>query len=295
MVLVHFHLKDFILIGKKKQKDVQFYTDVIDASVNLDGARRSSYDPDELDEEQREKEMKKRLNLLFKEFCIKVEKVAAHYGYQLQVDIPFRKSGFEGNCHKEMVFMQPTTHCLVNLTEVPAFVLPLGEVDHVHFERVTYTTRNFDATFIFKNHSLPPKTITAIDMRYLEVIQDWLNLVEITYTAGARSINWTEVMAAVRDAGEFFYMDTDENGEKQPAGWLFLSAEDPDEDEDEEGDDDDESFAEESDEDSEEDSDDDDDDDESDYADEDDDEDEDDDDDDEEEEEGKVCLILRIE
>jgi nucleosome binding factor SPN SPT16 subunit len=28
MVLVHFHLRDFILVGKKKQKDVQFYTEV---------------------------------------------------------------------------------------------------------------------------------------------------------------------------------------------------------------------------------------------------------------------------
>ena len=37
MVLVHFHLKDFILIGKKKQKDVQFYTEVIDASINMEG------------------------------------------------------------------------------------------------------------------------------------------------------------------------------------------------------------------------------------------------------------------
>jgi nucleosome binding factor SPN SPT16 subunit len=47
MVLVHFHLKDHILIGKKKQKDVQFFTEVIEASLNLEGARRSSYDPDE--------------------------------------------------------------------------------------------------------------------------------------------------------------------------------------------------------------------------------------------------------
>lgn len=162
MVLVHFHLKDYIMIGKKKHKDVQFFTEVIDSSLNLEGARRSSYDPDELDEEQREKEMRKRLNIAFKEFCLKVEKVATHYGFTLQIDIPFRKSGFEGNCHKEMVFLQPTTHCLVNLTEQPPFVLTLADIDHVHFERVTYATRNFDAVFIFKNHSIMPRTITAI-------------------------------------------------------------------------------------------------------------------------------------
>jgi nucleosome binding factor SPN SPT16 subunit len=40
MVLVHFHLKDAIMIGKKKQKDVQFYSEVIDASTNLEGSKR---------------------------------------------------------------------------------------------------------------------------------------------------------------------------------------------------------------------------------------------------------------
>ena len=184
----------------------------------MKGSRRSSYDPDELDEEQKEKEMRKRLNIAFKEFCIKVEKVASHYGFNLSIDIPFRKSGFEGNCHKEMVFLQPTTHCLVNLTEAPPFVLTLDDIDHVHFERVTYATKNFDATFIFKNFSLPPKTITAIDMKYMDVIQDWLNLTEITYTLGARSMNWADTMAAVRDSGEFFYLDKDDEGEKKAPG-----------------------------------------------------------------------------
>ena len=290
MVLVHFHLRDFILINKKKHKDVQFYTEVIDNSLNLDGAKRSSYDPDELDEEQREKEMRKRLNMAFKEFCVKLEKVAIHYGYNMVIDIPFRTSGFDGNCHKEMVFMQPTTHCLVNLTEVPPFVLTLADIDHVHFERVTYATRNFDATFIFKDHALPPKTITAIEMKFMDTIQDWLNLVGITYTMGARSMNWVDTLAAVRDTGEFFYLDKDEEGEKKAPGWLFLSGEETDEEQEDGGDDDDESFdeasagSEESEEDSDES--------ESDYAES--EEDEEPDEDDEEEEEGKVTIIFII-
>lgn len=250
MVLVHFHLKDFILIGKKKQKDVQFYTEVIEASLNLEGTRRSSYDPDELDDEQREREMRKRLNLAFKEFCGKVEKVAAHYEFDLQIDVPFKKSGFEGNWSKEMVLLQPTTNCLVNLTEWPAFVMTLSEVEHAHFERVTYATKAFDVTFIFRNWDLPPKTITAIDMKYMDIIQDWLNLVEVTFTKGPRSINWTDVMKIVREEKATFYDDVDEDGVAKPAGWLFLSAEGSDE-EDEEQEDEDSSFDEDSEEESE--------------------------------------------
>ena len=48
-----------------------------------------------------------------------------------------------------MVLMQPSTHCLVNLTEWPPFVLTLQEVEHVHFERVTYATK------VFKKSPLP--------------------------------------------------------------------------------------------------------------------------------------------
>jgi nucleosome binding factor SPN SPT16 subunit len=234
MVLVHFHLKDFIMIGRKKVKDVQFYTEVIEASLNLEGSRRSAYDPDELDDEQREREMRKRLNLAFKEFCSKVEKVAAHYDYNLQIDVPFKKSGFEGNWAKEMVLLQPTTHCLVNLTEWPPFVVTLSDVEHCHMERVTYATKNFDLTFIFKDWLIQPRTITAIDTKYMDIIQDWLNLVEITCTKGPRTINWTDVMKIVRESKDIFYDDHDEYGDSKPAGWLFLSAEASDTEDDEE-------------------------------------------------------------
>jgi nucleosome binding factor SPN SPT16 subunit len=242
MVLIHFHLKDHILIGKKKQKDVQFFTEVIESSLNLEGARRSSYDPDELDDEQREREMRKRLNLAFKEFCGKVEKLATHYEFKLSIDVPFKKSGFDGNWAKEMVNILPTSNCLVNLTEWPPLVLTLSEIEHVHFERVTYATKNFDLTLIFKNWDIQPRTITVIDMKYMDTIQDWLNLIELTFTRGPRSINWIDVMKIVKEERLTFYDDKDEDGVPKPAGWLFLSAESSD-DEDGEDDDDDENFS----------------------------------------------------
>ena len=38
--------------------DAQFYTEVMDSVQTLDTGRRSAYDPDELDEEQREREQR---------------------------------------------------------------------------------------------------------------------------------------------------------------------------------------------------------------------------------------------
>jgi len=56
-----------------------------------------------------------------------------------------------GVANKEMVRLQPTVKCLVNLTESPAFLLDLDVIEHVHFERVNYGGgKNFDVVFINK-------------------------------------------------------------------------------------------------------------------------------------------------
>lgn len=237
MVLVHFHLKDFIMVGKKRQKDIQFLTEVVDSSLSLDANKRSSYDPDEIDEEQREREMRRRLNVAFKDFCVKLEKVASHYDHALQVDVPFVKSSFEANVHREMVRLMPTTHCLVNLTETPNFCQTIEDIEHVHFERAGFTTKAFDIVLIFKNWTIAPKTLTAIDIKYMDIVQEWLNLVEITYTIGNQPMNWTEVMDVVKGDERFWY-DTEEDGvTRKPAGWTFLDIEGGSDEEGEEGED----------------------------------------------------------
>ena len=162
MVLVHFHLKNPIMVGKKRQKDVQFFTEVVDASLQVDGARRSMYDPDEMDDEQRERQLRKKLNQAFKEFCRKVEAVAKKNGFSLEFDIPYRDLGFTGTPFKEMVFIQPTLHCLVNVTDTPFFVVDLSEVDHVHFERVTFASKAFDIVLINKDFSKPVHRVDMI-------------------------------------------------------------------------------------------------------------------------------------
>lgn len=225
IVLLHFHLTDFIIINKKKQKDVQFYTEIVDSSLNLDIARRYSHDHDELEEEQREREMRRRLNVAFKEFSIKLEKIAAHYDFNITIDSPYRKFNFFGNPNRDLVVISPTTNCLVNLTEMPSFLITLSEVEHVHFERVNFGGKNFDISFIFKNWDLKPRTIYLVETKNKEMIQDWLNLIEISYTVGPKPIIWTEIMPAVKDSKAWFYDEVDNEGEKKSPGWSFLSVE----------------------------------------------------------------------
>lgn len=222
MVLVHFHLKNPIMVGKKRQKDVQFFTEVVDASLQVDGARRSMYDPDEMDDEQRERQLRKKLNQAFKEFCRKVEAVAKKNGFSLEFDIPYRDLGFTGTPFKEMVFIQPTLHCLVNVTDTPFFVVDLSEVDHVHFERVTFASKAFDIVLINKDFSKPVHRVDMIPNADKDSIQEWLTDMELSYTEGPMNLNWKSIMQTVA-ADDRFYMNTEED-EVTPkeAGWEFL-------------------------------------------------------------------------
>ena len=61
------------MVGKKKATDIQFYTEVMDAVQTLDGGRRSAYDPDEIEEEQRERELRARINKTYQAFVKRVQ------------------------------------------------------------------------------------------------------------------------------------------------------------------------------------------------------------------------------
>mmetsp|Transcript_10616 Transcript_10616/g.13105 ORF Transcript_10616/g.13105 Transcript_10616/m.13105 type:complete len:1111 (-) Transcript_10616:134-3466(-) len=244
MVLVHFHLRNPILVGRKRQKDIQFYTEVIDASLQVDGGRRSMADPDEMDDEQRERQLRKRLNEAFKEFCRKVENVARKNGHTIEFDIPYRDLGFYGTPSKEMVTVQPTLHCLINLTETPFFVVDLGEVDHVHFERVTFMSKAFDIVLINKNFTMNPWRVDMIPSNEKDSIQEWLTDMEISYTEGPMNLNWKQIMITVA-GDDRFYMNTheDEVTEKD-AGWEFLRMFGKDDEEGEDDDEDDSHYSE---------------------------------------------------
>jgi nucleosome binding factor SPN SPT16 subunit len=75
--------------------------------------------------------MRARLNTEFQNFVKRVEESSG-----LEFDIPYRELGFYGVPHRSSVLLQPTVHCLVNLTETPFFVLSLDDLEIAYFERV---------------------------------------------------------------------------------------------------------------------------------------------------------------
>jgi nucleosome binding factor SPN SPT16 subunit len=223
LVLVHFFLRNPILIGKKKTAHVQYYTEVVEASQNLDQLRRNSYDPDELEEEQRERALRRRLNDMFKDFCKRVEEIARKHQAVVEFDRPYRELGFFGVANREMVLVQPTVQCLVCLTDTPFFLVELDQIEHVHFERCDFKNKNFDIVFVGKDLEKLPSLVSSVQMSELDSIQEWLTDLGITYTVGVLPINWKLCLSTIRTDPRF-YFDTDEDGEPRPPGWTFLEA-----------------------------------------------------------------------
>jgi nucleosome binding factor SPN SPT16 subunit len=112
------------------------------ASTELNGrVGMGGRDADEMDEDRREKELRTRLDRLFVKFCTETLDIARDHEHSIGDDnemekVNNAKMGFWGKPFKEMAFIQPTVHCLVNLVESDFFVVPVEEIEHIHFERV---------------------------------------------------------------------------------------------------------------------------------------------------------------
>merc|ERR550534_510248 len=232
IILLHFHLKNAILFGKKKHVDIQWFTEVGELTTDL-GKRQHMHDRDDLHAEQAERDLRKRLKAAFKGF---VDKIEALTDNQVEFDVPFRELGFRGVPFKSSVLLLPSTHCVVNLTDQPPFIITLDDVELVHFERVNFHMKNFDMVFIFKDYARKVSMISSIPMTSLDSVKDWLNSCDIKYTEGIQSLNWAKIMKTINDNPEDFF----ENG-----GWSFLEPTSEDEagdGEDEESDSDDAEF-----------------------------------------------------
>ena len=131
--------------------------------------------------------------------------------------------------------MQPSSSCLVNLTSWPPFCVTLEQVELCHFERVSFSMKNFDMVFIFKDYTKKICMVTAIPMTMLDHVKEWLNSCDIKYTEGLQSLNWGKIMKTIVEDPEGFF---------DSGGWNFLDPESGDEDEDDDDDsDEDETFA----------------------------------------------------
>lgn len=228
IVLIHFHLKAPIIIGKKKTRDIQFYREASDVQFDETGNRKRKYrtgDEDELELEQEERRRRAQLNKEFKKFADAV----AEASDELTVDSPYRELGFDGVPFRSSVWLAPTNDCLVHLTDAPFTVVTLAEVEIAHLERVQYGLKNFDLVFVFKDFSKPPLHINSIPTQSLDNVKEWLDSVDILVSEGPVNLQWNQILRTIQEDPYDFFI----NG-----GWSFLRSGDDDsgsEDESDEG------------------------------------------------------------
>ncbi|KAF8163125.1 FACT complex subunit SPT16 [Crassisporium funariophilum] len=217
MVIVHLHLKAPIMIGKKKAFDVQFFREATDVQFDETGNRKRKHrygDEDEIEMEQQERKRRAMLNKEIKAFAEKIaEAASSSNGETLELDIPFRELSFEGVPFRTSARLQPTTECLVHLTDPPFLVVTLADIEIASLERVQYGLKQFDLVFIFKDFTKAPLHINSIQSSQMDDVKNWLDSVEIPMSEGPVNLNWGPIMKHINESPfEFF----------QQGGWSFL-------------------------------------------------------------------------
>ncbi|KAJ2082336.1 FACT complex subunit spt16 [Coemansia sp. RSA 988] len=214
LVLIHFHLKRPIMLGKKKTQDIQFYREASDASFDETGNRRRRVrygDEDEIEAEQEELRRRRQLNKEFEEFATKIVDASNH---DVELDKPFRNIAFTGVPARANVLLQPTVECLVHLSDTPFFILTVADIELVHLERVQFNLKNFDMVFVFRDFKRAPVHVNTVPMKQLDDIKEWLDSVNLAFTEGPVNLNWTQIMKTVNKDPAGFYQD---------GGWAFLA------------------------------------------------------------------------
>ncbi|TFK42772.1 FACT complex subunit SPT16 [Crucibulum laeve] len=217
LVIVHLHLKAPIMIGKKKTFDVQFFREATDVQFDETGNRKRKHrygDEDEIEMEQQERKRRAMLNKEIKAFAEKVaEAASSSNGETLELDIPFRELSFEGVPFRTSARLQPTTECLVHLTDPPFLVVTLADIEIASLERVQYGLKQFDLVFIFKDFTKTPLHINSIQSSQMDDVKNWLDSVDIPMSEGPVNLNWGPIMKHINESPYEFF---------QQGGWSFL-------------------------------------------------------------------------
>eukprot|EP00913_Durusdinium_trenchii_P029249 g27417.t1 len=179
LVLIHFHLNEPIMVNRRKT--ARLHTPTGPTFRTFLGLRRSAnaYDPDEIIQEQREEEMKERLNKVFRDF---VQKDLSISGVYHRANSPIFL------CSKSIISVQEWPPLVVHMDDVELFV----------FERVTLATREFDMVMVRKDYSEHPTQITMIPSSKMIDLKSWLGDLKMTLgRRGCMNMQWKAVMQEV--------------------------------------------------------------------------------------------------
>ncbi len=203
------------MIGKRKAKDIQFYREASDVqSTRLETASASTDRATKTRSSSNRKNVdvgrsSTRSSRCLPSASLRPRRVASRSMFRTA------SSEFNGVPFRTNVLLQPTTDCLVHLTDPPFLVITLTDVEIVHLERVQFGLQSFDMVFVFSDFSRAPMHVTSIPTTSLDDVKQWLDSVDICVSEGAVNLNWGAIMKTVNEDPYDFFVE---------GGWGFLQS-----------------------------------------------------------------------
>jgi len=231
--LIHFHLKEPILLNKKKCRDIQFFTQLV-AVEGLEARGRNDYDPDEMGDEAQQRAFRQRINKEFFKFVRYVEDLAAqdttNRGFtQFDTTQELDDSmNFLGVTATEMTRVHLAANCMFAVVDRPPMVVGISDIECVHFERVSMGGggKSFDMILVLKEGVNEPGTpqfhkVGQIEMKKLEIIKDYLDQVaEVVFTDSLIPQQWDRLIRERVRAPDFWLREDAETGKEKLPGML---------------------------------------------------------------------------
>jgi nucleosome binding factor SPN SPT16 subunit len=237
LILIHFHLKEPMVVGNKKVKDIQFYNSLQQTTDDLSGTlglttdkkcRRSN--PLVEDNEEAFDLSRMKLEEAFKGFMQSVERETNGL---VKFEIPDKSKGFYGSFESVGGNYYPCDRCLVSISSAPFVVVNIEEIDVIFFERVGMglRTNNFDIAIIFKNFTKPVVSINSVSNKAKEELRFWFDSKDKIILEGAMNLNWSKLLKRfITDLDQFVF---EEDGWNAFASARELGGKDESEDEEE--------------------------------------------------------------
>jgi nucleosome binding factor SPN SPT16 subunit len=129
------------MVAQKKTRDVQFFLEYMaddDILVGPGQKRRAAGDGDEIEEEQRQRALREKIERAFLEFAKKIDAVlpTGHDGKKIfEFQVAFEEMQFVGSPKNQAVDIVPTADCLVSVLDI---VLRFG-IPFIHsFQKGTF-------------------------------------------------------------------------------------------------------------------------------------------------------------
>ncbi|KAJ3571319.1 hypothetical protein NP233_g3836 [Leucocoprinus birnbaumii] len=116
----------------------------------------------------------------------------------LKLDILFRELSFEGVPFRTSVRLQPTTECLVHLTDPPFLVVMLSEIEIASLERVQYGLKQFDLVLIFQDF-----TKTLLHINSIQTSESEAESEDFAESSSADESDYSDGSDGSDDSGSF--------------------------------------------------------------------------------------------